>query len=337
MGATRRSVVLFVFLAGCHGSPDGVGVALRGGADGIGFDDLRYSTTLRRLLVPAGRTGRVDLIDPDTLAVRSVQGFSVTADASGGHGDGATSVDEGAGLLFVTDRTAGQLHAVDPATAQIVASVGLGAGADYVRFVAATSEVWVTEPGAARIEIFAVSTGSPVGLAPRGAIAVTNGPESLVIDQRHGRAYTHRWQRSTVVLDVSTRAVVGEWPNGCASSRGLGIDEVRQHFFVACSEGTLSVLDAANGGAVLSTIARGSGFDVIGYSPTLHHLYAAGTACGCLVVMSVSRGGALSLLGRFDADSSAHCAAADDRGHAWVCDPAHGAVWRVDDPYPRSE
>src|SRR5206468_4193324 len=100
--------------------------------------------------------------------------------------------------------------------------------------------------------------------------------------------------------------------------------------------GTVSVLDAAHDGRLLSSISRGAGFDVIGYSPTLGHLYAAGTSCACLVVLGVSGSGELSFLGRFGATSSAHCAVPDDRGHAWVCDPDDGQLFRVTDPYPRS-
>jgi hypothetical protein len=49
--------------------------------------------------------------------------------------------------------------------------------------------------------------------------------------------------------------------------------------------------------------------------------------------LGVSQSGALSFLGRVDATSSAHCAAADDRGHAWFCDPDGGQLWRIDDAY----
>jgi hypothetical protein len=49
--------------------------------------------------------------------------------------------------------------------------------------------------------------------------------------------------------------------------------------------------------------------------------------------MGVSAAGSLSFLGRFVATDSAHCAVADDRGHAWVCDPKGGRLLRVDDPY----
>ena len=46
------------------------------GRGGIGFDDLRYDAASGTLLVPAGRTGNVDLIDPATKAVTPIGGFS---------------------------------------------------------------------------------------------------------------------------------------------------------------------------------------------------------------------------------------------------------------------
>jgi hypothetical protein len=55
------------------------------------------------------------------------------------------------------------------------------------------------------------------------------------------------------------------------------------------------------------------------------------------MMFGVSSAGALSFLGRYDADKSTHCAAADDVGHAWVCDPDHGRLWRVDDPFAATE
>jgi hypothetical protein len=330
-----RATVCVALVASCAASSAGVPVDLPGGGAGIGFDDLRYSSSLHRVLAPAGRAGTLALVDPDSLAVSTVSGFSTTGSYDGTHDFGATSVDEGGGLLFVTDRTSQTLDVVDPAAGAIVSSVGLGASPDYVRYVAATGEVWVTEPSASQIEIFAVSSAPPSARSV-ATIPVANGPESLVVDQHAGRAYTHRWQSSTVVLDVRTRTAEAEWPNGCAASRGLAVDEARGFFFAGCSEGTVSVLDAAGEGSVLSTMARGAGYDVIGYSPSLGHLYLAGTACKCLVILGVSASGSLSFLGRLDATSSAHCATADDRGHAWVCDPDGGRLLRIDDPYAAS-
>src|SRR5689334_6156002 len=66
-------------------------VALPGGAGGIGFDDMAYDSHLGKVIVPAGATGSLDLIDPDSLNVTAIPGFSTTVpDPTGGHGDGTT-------------------------------------------------------------------------------------------------------------------------------------------------------------------------------------------------------------------------------------------------------
>ncbi|HYP99565.1 MAG TPA: hypothetical protein VER96_12915 [Polyangiaceae bacterium] len=331
-GVVKTWLGLIGLLVACGKTPVGTSVELPDGSPGIGFDDLRYSSTLHRVLVPSGRSGRLNLIDPDTLAVTSITGFSSTPDYSGGHDDGATSVDEASGMLYVTDRTTRSLETVDPVAQQIVGSVALASGPDYVRFVEATNELWVTEPGADQIEILAI--GSDGSVTASGTVVVDNGPESLVIDEARGRAYAHRWQKSTVAIDLKTRAIVAEWANGCASSRGIALDSAQGWLFSGCSEGTTAVLDIANDGRILSTLERGSAIDVIGYSPTLGHLYLAGSACSCSIIAGVNNQGQLSFLEREAAPSSTHCATADDIGHAWVCDPDGGKILRVDDHQP---
>src|SRR5262245_23852244 len=159
-------------------------IALPGGSPGIGFDDLRFLPELGRVVAPGGRSGTVFEIDPATLAVSAVQGFSATPKYAGGHDDGPTSADEGAGLVYVTDRTARRLDVVDAKTHTIVGFAALGASPDYVRFVPATHEVWVTEPDAERIEVFSVSGTTAAHAAD---IPVKGGPESLVIDASRRR------------------------------------------------------------------------------------------------------------------------------------------------------
>src|SRR5512143_3126102 len=44
-------------------------LALPGGEGGIGFDDMMFSPSLHRVIAPAGRTGKLDLIDPKTQKV----------------------------------------------------------------------------------------------------------------------------------------------------------------------------------------------------------------------------------------------------------------------------
>ena len=77
-----------------------------GGSQGIGFDDIDFALTLRKVMVPGGSTGKLALIDPDSQKMEIVGGFSERAGYSGGHGEGITSSDAPHDLIYVTDRSA---------------------------------------------------------------------------------------------------------------------------------------------------------------------------------------------------------------------------------------
>jgi hypothetical protein len=142
-----------------------------------------------RQVAPAGRTGKLDPIDPKTHKVESIGGFSAETDKfAGGHGEGTTSADAGGGYIFASDRGRSDVNVVDPKSSKIVGTVKLAGGPDYVRWVEPAREVWVTEPGKKQIEFFALDGGK---LVRKGVIDVPGGPESLVIDATRGRAYMH--------------------------------------------------------------------------------------------------------------------------------------------------
>jgi hypothetical protein len=247
----------------------------------------------------------------------------------GGHDQGATSADEGAGFLFVTDRTTRTLSVVDPVAMQIVASAGVATTPDYVRYVPQTNEVWISEPDADQLEIFSLNGNQPAHAA---LIATPGGPESLVIDKTRDRAYTHLWAGGSISIDVHSRSIVGQWSNGCSNSRGIALDEARGFLFAGCYEGRGTVADAANGGAMLGTLdVPAQGIDVIDYSATLGHLYLPGSTSGTMAIAAVSPTGQLTLLTTVQTVSGAHCVAADDRGNAWVCDPDNGDLLVIAD------
>ena len=308
-----------------------VSLALPDGGGGIGFDDLRFSPELHRVLAPAGRTGRLDLIDPTAHAIESIGGFSTSDGFGGGHGDGTTSVDVGAGLLFATDRGRDEVVVIDAATRQLASTTKLAAGPDYVRWVEPSQEVWVTEPRTKQIEWFALAERK---LVRKGAIPVPGGPESLVIDASRGRAYTHTWGDTTVVIDLAGHAEVARWKNGCKSSRGIALDEKRGLLFVGCAEGRATVLDVAHDGGQLSAAEAGRGVDIVAYSPQLAHLYVPSGDSATLTILGVTAAGKLDVLGSVAVAEGAHCVTADDAGHAYVCDPEHGALLVVTDPFP---
>jgi hypothetical protein len=309
-----------------------VAIPLRDGAPGIGFDDLRYAPGLRRVLVPAGRTGRLLLLDPETRAVLAVGGFRARERYAGGHDFGATSADAGADLLFVTDRTARRLVVVDPHRLAIVSSAPLAAEPDYVRYVPG-HQLWVTEPSAEQIEVF--SLASPASPPARvGSIPVPGGPESLGIDPGRGRAFANLWQGRTVAIDLAARRVVADWPNGCRGSRGLALDEASGRLLVACAEGVVRVLDAPHGGKPLSQASVGRGVDGIAWSATRRHVYAPAARAATLTILALSPSGRLSRLASVSVAEGSHCAAADDAGRVFVCDPAGGRLLELRDPHP---
>ncbi len=310
-------------------------IVLPDGAGGVGFDDLRFSDELHRLIVPAGRTGRLDLVDPATGAIESIDGFS-RADALGrGHEQGTTSADAGDGYVFAIDRTERTLAAVDPRAKRVVARAKLGGGPDYVRWVGgAAHEVWVTEPGRKAIEIFRFDSGSPPRLTSTGTIPVSDGPESLVVEPAGHHAYTNTFHDETVAIDVESHSATARWRNHCRGARGIALDSLRGLLFVGCDEGKAVALDVAHGGSAIGEAMTGEGVDVIAYSPRLRHLYVPAAESANLTVMSVGNRGELRALGTIRTALEAHCAVADDRGNVYVCDPQNGRLLAFHDPYP---
>ena len=308
-------------------------VPLPGGLGGIGFDDLGFSPSLHMVLIPGGRSGNLDLVDSTTAEVISISGFSKSEKPGGGHGEGITSVDAGRGLLFATDRTSSSLLVVDPSASSrsIIARAALGSEPDYVRFVAATGEIWVTEPDKERIEIFMLPASGTPTPGHAAFVPVPGGPEALVIDETRGRAYSHLWKGSTVEIDLLNRTVLRTWKNGCVGSRGIALDAKRGFLFVGCSEGKAVVLGLEKDGAVLGSLEHGSGVDIIHYNQDLGHLYLPGGRSATLAILAVAPTGALSLVGTAKTAGGAHCVVSDDRRQVWICDPDHGQLLLVRD------
>jgi DNA-binding beta-propeller fold protein YncE len=304
--------------------------ALPGGESGIGFDDMGFAPAIHKILVPAGRSGNLDLIDSDTMQVTAIGGFSSRKSFGGGHGQGVTSADEGRGLLFATDRDAKQLVVVDPKTQSVIATAPLASGPDYVRYVSATNEVWVTQPGAARIEVFSLPDRGASKPVHADFISIAGGPESLIIDNKRGRAYTHLWTDTTLAIDLKTRKIAARWKNGCKGSRGIAIDDARGFLFVGCDEGKINVLDSDTG-AQLGSASSGSGVDIIAYNAHLAHAYLPGEESATMAIVGISGKGAATVLATVKTAEGAHCAAADDRDQVYVCDPAKGRVLIIKD------
>jgi hypothetical protein len=314
-------------------TPSVVPVALPNGDPGIGFDDLRYAPVIKKVLAPAGRSGNLDLVDPNTLDVTSISGFSTSATfTAGGHGAGVTSADEGGGKLFAIDHETQSLRVIDPSTDSMVGMAKLAGAPDYVRWVESSGEIWVTEPGTG-LEV--ISIGSGATPAHAATIAVSGGPEGIAVDNTRGRVYTDSFTGKTYAVDITQRAVVETWANGCSGlSLGVALDEARGFVFVACQSGSVMVLDVVHGGSKLGESTQGSGLDIISYNSNLHHLYVPGSMSGDLSILGISMSGSPTILDTITTVPGSNEVTADEFGNVWVADPAGGQLLKVSDTYP---
>jgi hypothetical protein len=303
-------------------------VQLPEGSGGIGFDDIQYSSAMKKVLVPSGRTGMLNLVDPESLVVTSISGFSAAKDYKGGHGEGITSVAEAKAMLFVTDRSSLKLNVLDPNSQKVIASAQLAASPDYVRYLPTLNEVWVTQPDSDQIEVFKMNEKQPVHSA---FIKVEGGPEALVVDSTQGRAYTHLWHGKTVAIDINSKKILATWPNGCEGSRGIAFGETPNILLVGCSEGKAISMDVAHDGKIISTVTSGSGVDIIAYNHQLKHLYMPGGKSATMAIISVSNEGNLKLLQTVPVAEGSHCVTTDQNADAFVCDPKHGSLLVIKD------
>lgn len=333
MGAALIAFSLSAVAAETHVTP----IALPGGEHGLGLDDMSYLPALHRIVVPAGQTGALVLIDPDNNSLSSIPGIAPSASAKPGrHGrdEGTSSAAYGEGFVFASDHTNRAIAIVDLEQQRVLTRVPLASGSDYVRYLGAQHEVWVTEPEAAQIQVFRFTTQPKPSLTPETTIPVPGGPESLLFDAAHQRAYTNLWKTKTVVIDTATHQVVTEWPNGCKGGRGLAFDEAHAHLFVACTEGAISTLALRDNGRIVAHARAGTGIDIISYSPALHHLYVPGARSATLTIFDVSDSGTLKPVATYSTAEHAHCVADDNNGHVYVCNPRGGRVFSLTDPAP---
>lgn len=331
------------------GAPKQDTIQMPGGETGIGFDDLIYAPELHRMIVPGGWTGSVHLVNPDNLAVTTISGFSSDATWNGNDLTGVGCVDHGSGFVFVGDRTTGEVGVVDPEQKKIVTKVKLEGYPDYVRYVEATGELWVTEPLIGQIEVLTgAKEGNPVHdaslpLSPDDSNSA-DGPQALVIDQKHGLALTmHLFRGQLIAFDVKTRKELGTWPTGCGASHGLvAVDQDRGYVFPGCLEkATINAMDPNDDGTALDSFDLGDGETMVAFSPKLSHAYVHGDPGKSIAVLGVSDGGKLTHFSTFDmtfADPpkgfKGHCLAADDLGGIWACDAFSGSILRYKDTFP---
>src|SRR5215467_3441444 len=124
-------------------------IALPGAASGgVFLDFLAYDRAQRRVWVPAGNTGCVDVVDTSSERVTRIAGFATAEVERRGlkRTVGPSSVTVGDGVVFIGNRADSSICAVDAVSLEKGACITLDSTPDGLAYVAATHEVWATTP-----------------------------------------------------------------------------------------------------------------------------------------------------------------------------------------------
>ena len=319
-------------------------IALPGANGLVMLDYIAYDNLNRRLWVPAGNIGSVDVIDGVTDHIERVDGFSVAQVELSGklRPVGPSSVAIGAGAIYVGNRADSKICVIDGRTLELrdciafaPPSAGMAAAPDGLMYIPATRELWATSgappigiPSAdSSIRIFSAS--QPTRPTPSGKISLPGSAEGYALDNTHGRFYTNIEETGqTVAIDVRKHAIVSTW-RSCNGPSGVAADRKRGFVFVACSDHVI-VLDPAHDGRVTGSIATGSGVDNIDYDNETGLLYAAAADAAQLTVARVGDDGKPALFALIETVKGARSVIVGSSGSAYLIDPIGGRILKVE-------
>jgi DNA-binding beta-propeller fold protein YncE len=336
----RASTLLVVALAGCatarqeQKEPSAAQALALPGAppDGVSMDYIAYDAAHRRVWVPAGNTGSVDVIDTATGTLSRIEGFPTSELERRGKKRtvGPSSVTVGEGVVYVGNRGDSSVCAIDEATLARGTCVKLDAMPDAVVFVKAMREVWVTTPRDHSIRVLDASKT----LAQVAKLDFDGEPEGFAVDDERGLFFTNLEDKDrTLAIDLKSRKVVETWQPSCGDDgpKGLALDRALDFLAVACTD-HLVLLDAGHQGRVLSKLDTGPGVDNIDYVEARHELYAAAGGAAQLTVARLAADGTLQASAVLPTSKGARNAVATEAGVAYVTDGPRGSVLVVGAP-----
>jgi hypothetical protein len=276
------------------------------GANGpVTLDYFAFDRTRGRLWVPAGNTGRVDVIDGATDEITELRGFP-TAEFTLRNKSavlGPSSISIGDGVVYIGNRADASICPIDATTLRRGAcyrmspAATLAASPDGIAYVGTTKELWVTTgappvgvpPAEPSITILGAMSSQRLTYSAR--LPLGGSAEGYAVDDQRGLFYTNLEEQGlTIAVDVRRRAIVARWRSGCEQPRGLALDRKREVLFVACPD-RVHALDTAHEGRILGSLVTGDGLDNIDYSEELTTLYAAASVAATLTIARVDERG----------------------------------------------
>jgi DNA-binding beta-propeller fold protein YncE len=333
----RRIVFSTLLIAGCAtggsstrpASSSTQSIQLPGaGPDGVLMDYIAYDQAHHRVWVPAGNTGRVDVVDVATGAVSEIPGFPTQEMERRGKKRtvGPSSATVGDGVVYVGNRGDFTVCAVNAQSLVKGACAKLDSMPDGLAWVASAKEVWVTTPRDKSIVVLDAANAD--ALAVKAKISFEGEPEGFAVDDARGRFYTNLEDKDrTLAIDIAQRKVASTWLPNCGEDgpKGLALDHALNFLFVACAD-KVKVIDAGHDGKELSMVATGDGVDNIDYLEAKHELYAGAARAAKLTVAVIDAQGKLSPKAVVATSNGARNAVVTEEGAAYLTDSKGGKI-----------
>jgi hypothetical protein len=302
---------------------------------GLFLDYLAADRAHHRVWVPAGATGRVDVIDTETRRLQPIENFPTSEIERRGRkmSIGPSSATVGDGYVYVGNRADSSVCAVNAVSLAREGCVTLPSSPDGLAYVASTHEVWATTPRTKSLYMLDVSKPSAPRLA--GNLVLEGEPEGYAVDDAHGVFYTNLEDKDrTLRIDVKTRKVSSTWLPACGEGgpKGLAVEPAGQILVVACPD-HVETMDVRQEGKILSKLDTGAGVDNIDYLPAWRSLYVAAGRAGTLTVAHLDEKGMLSKSSSSVTAPGARNAVADDKGVTYVADGPEGKILVVLPPH----
>lgn len=295
---------------------------------GVVMDYLAYDRAHRRVWVPAGNTGSVDVIDVDSGQVHQLSGFVTAEMERKGRKRtvGPSSATVGDGVVYVGNRGDSTVCAVDATSLQKGACVKLDSMPDGLAYVASAKEVWVTTPRDKSITILDAANAGTIAVKTK--MTFEGEPEGYAVDDERGIFYTNLEDKDrTLAIDIKGRQVAKTWMPNCGENgpKGLALDRQRNFLVVACAD-RVKVLDAGRGGEELSAVATGDGVDNIDYVEARHAVYAGAARAAKLTIAIVDGAGKLTAETTVATTNGARNGVVTDDGSTYLTDAPEGKV-----------
>lgn len=293
------------------------------------MDYLAFDPASGRLFIPAGNTGKVDVLDTRSGKLSSIDGWPTAG--SGNRVQGPSAATVGSGYLYVGNRAGSTVCAVELQSLARKGCATVPSPPDGVFYVASTREVWVTLPRRHSLQVLGLKDPASPTLA--GEIQLEGEPEGYAVDEQRGVVFTNfRDKDKTLQLDAKTRKPIAAHDVRCGppGPRGIAVDPDRSLRFVACAAGGVKALDA--NGKVVGEIKTGPGVDNIDLLPALRRVYAASGKDGTLTVAEVAANGSMSIVRTVKTAAGGRTVIVDAGGTAYIPDSKEGRLVVVRGP-----